>query len=131
MKSLAEHLGIEPLLPKDEPEQHRDEAFNAEMTDRDFCRGILMSKTYRESIQRRILIDDLPSAVELMLYDRAFGTRKDQLEVTKKESPVSDWSDDDLVQRELMLVREMQRRRREAEPGESPGENSSSPAKVH
>lgn len=104
MKTLAEHLGITPLV-KDDP---TPDEFNPEMSDRDFCRGILMSRAYRASLDRRIAIDDLPPAVETMIWDRAFGTRVDKVEIEKKYSTiVESWDSKELAERELMLVRHL------------------------
>jgi hypothetical protein len=48
---------------------------------KDFCRKVLGTKTYKESLRRRIKEDRLAPAVETMLYHYAFGKPKETIEI--------------------------------------------------
>lgn len=85
-RSLSDALGVEdPTLkpgdpvpdPPDPAELAADEDFNV----RQFCLSILNSKQYRESIQRRILCDDLPASTEQMLWHYGVGKPAEVMEL--------------------------------------------------
>lgn len=48
---------------------------------KEFCRKVLSTKTYMESLRRRIKEDSLPSAVEVLLYHYAYGKPKETIEI--------------------------------------------------
>jgi len=79
IQTLAEFLGTEDAYsaPLDETRE--------EMSVKDFCRGILTSREYRQSIRDRIALGNLPPAVELRLYDYAYGKPPDKVEHTGKD----------------------------------------------
>lgn len=83
MKSLAEHLGV--VDPRDRDPEAKPLPALTELTGVDFCEGVLNSREYRESILRRILLDDLPPAVELRLMDMGWGKPVDRVEHTGKD----------------------------------------------
>lgn len=83
MKSLAEHLGVSD--PRDTDPARKPEPNLVDLTGMDFCEGVLNSREYRESILRRILFDELPSAVELRLMDMGWGKPVERHEVTGKD----------------------------------------------
>ncbi len=75
MQSLAEFLGThrtedESLEPTELPQ----------LTVKDFCRGVLESCEYRQSVLDRVRLGSLPPAVELMMYARAYGAVPDRVE---------------------------------------------------
>jgi hypothetical protein len=75
-QSLADVLGVpDPQQPErpvgDPPLEH--------LTAQEFCRAILRTPQYRESLLRRILCDELPPGIEAMLWDRAHGKLRDQV----------------------------------------------------
>jgi hypothetical protein len=82
-KSLYEvlHLNDEgqPALPELPVEIEPEE-----ITARSFCRGILSSHEYRLSIERRIFLNELPAAVECLLYHYAYGKPTERVEHTGK-----------------------------------------------
>lgn len=125
VKTLAEHLGVVDLKP--EPAGQDEIKFDENMSIEEFCRGVLKSRTYRESIQRRILIDELPPAIELMMWDRAFGTRKKQIEVEHRDSSVQNWNEEQLAERELALVRHLRTLRMNGTGETSSDEDDESP----
>jgi hypothetical protein len=126
MKTLADHLGVPPLRESDTDPDY----FSEEMSDQDFCRGILTSREYRRSILRRIEIDELPAAIELMLYDRAYGTRQKNLKIEHSDRPFQGWDDEHLAERELALVRHLRQLRTNG-TGEPSDEEGDTPRSVH
>ncbi len=78
LQTLAESLGIEdtyvPLAENREPQ-----------TIQEFCESVLTSKEYRQSIRDRIALGNLPPAIELRLYDYAYGKPVDKVEHTGKD----------------------------------------------
>jgi len=75
MQSLADALGLN--------EQHLDDY--PELTVRDFCRGVLESREYRQSVKDRVALGTLPPAVECKMYDYAYGKPVDRIEHTGKD----------------------------------------------
>ena len=73
-QTLAEFLGTDQAdnLPTELPQ----------LTVKDFCRGVLESREYRQSVVHRINLGTLPAAVELMMYARAYGAVPDRVEHT-------------------------------------------------
>jgi len=95
-QSLAEFLGlIDPLLPP----EHQNPVPPPKMTAKALSKGILQSRTYYESILRRILLDTLPSAVELRLHDYAHGKPVEQIEVRELPADLSDLTSEQLKER--------------------------------
>jgi len=124
MKTLAEHLGVAD--PR-QPEAPVEEKSFDDMSDRDFCRGVLASKTYRESLLRRVYIDELPAAVEVMLWNRAYGPVPERVEMTTNEKPVEQWTEEEIEARLLYLINESRRKRM----NETDKEKSNSHSSVH
>lgn len=83
-KSLADVLGVQDPQEKDRVTQVT--AKNFRLTAKAFCKEILDSRQYRESLLRRIITDSLPPAVEQLLYYYANGKPVDRIEV--KEAPM-------------------------------------------
>lgn len=79
-----------------------------------FCRAILASPQYRESLMRRILMDTLPTNIEHMLWDRAEGKVVEKLEVKDTSAPLSTLSADALEERAKLLVTRAQQLRQQA-----------------
>ena len=79
VKSLAEFLGA------NQPSQAQDArpltAAQRRMSIREFCKGILQSQEYRDSIVRRIMFDALPAQVEQLIYFYAEGKPVERIEV--------------------------------------------------
>src|SRR5690348_11624012 len=50
------------------------------LTVRQFCRGVLHSREYRESLSRRIDSDSLPAQIETLLYSYAYGKPVERVE---------------------------------------------------
>lgn len=78
MKSLAEHLGVVDPQRPEEPAVDVSEHVSIQ----EFCRGVLRSREYRESILRRVRLDTLPSAIETLLYHYAEGSPKSHVAVS-------------------------------------------------
>lgn len=87
MKSLAEHLGV--IDPRAKPTADAPlqvvEPDILDLTGIEFCQGIVDSREYRESILRRVLLDELAPAVECRLLDMAWGKAPQRLEHTGKD----------------------------------------------
>ena len=75
-QTLAEFLGT--------TEQQSQVDF-PELTVRDFCRGVLQSLEYRQSVKDRIALGTLPPAVECRMYDYAYGKPVEHVEHTGKD----------------------------------------------
>jgi len=107
--SLFEYLG---LKDPDQPEKPMEAGPNLATTDpRTFALEILSSYQYRESILRRILVDDLPPAVETLLLHYAFGKPTERVEV-KDVTPIESLTSEQLEDKALQLA-QMARRMRE------------------
>lgn len=81
MKSLADVLGVPNPVRPDEPLDQIADPSSAE----EFCREILNSREYRESVMRRIVVDELPQAVELWMLNTAHGKPIERVEHTGKD----------------------------------------------
>jgi hypothetical protein len=81
-KSLAEFLGTaRPDLGEPTPPSADLES----LTIADFCKGVLTSPEYRQSVLNRITLGTLPPAVEIRMYDYAYGKPPDRVEHTGKD----------------------------------------------
>jgi hypothetical protein len=77
-QSLADFLAVPDPVDKERPVTTEPPA--ADLDPRDFAQGILNSQQYRESLMRRILMDELPPAVEVLLYHYAHGKPPDKVQ---------------------------------------------------
>lgn len=50
-----------------------------------FCRGLLSSNTYRDSLKERLEKGTLPPAIEAMLWGYAFGKPQESVDITVRE----------------------------------------------
>ena len=77
LQTLAEFLGTDQAsnLPTELPQ----------LTVQDFCKGVLESREYRQSILQRIVLGTLPSAVELRMMDYGWGKPPERIEHTGKD----------------------------------------------
>ena len=75
-QSLADLLGVQDPV---HPERPVADPPSEDITPQQFCRNVLQSVQYRESLLRRILVDELPPNIEAMLWDRAYGKMKDHV----------------------------------------------------
>ena len=100
MKSLAEHLGvIDPRQPDDAP---RPKPTKKQI--REFCAEILASDEYRASLLRRIFLDELPPAIEALIYHYAHGKPVEKMEVHQTTASLEELSAEQLEQRAMFLV---------------------------
>jgi hypothetical protein len=88
LQSLADILGVaDPTSPDVEvldaptPPTSPTTRSEGKLTAKTLAREILNSKQYRESLMRRIVMDELPPAVECMLYHYAYGKPVENLQV--------------------------------------------------
>jgi hypothetical protein len=51
-----------------------------QLTVKEFCQGVLESREYRQSVITRIALGTLPAALELRMYDYAYGKPPDKVE---------------------------------------------------
>lgn len=87
-KSLADVLGVaDPREPEHVVQVERK---NFRLTAKMFCKEILDSRQYRESLMRRIITDSLPPAVEQLLYYYANGKPVDRIEVRDVPADLSE-----------------------------------------
>ena len=116
-KSLAEFLGANE--PGQKAETKSLTAAQRRLTIKEFCKGILQSQEYRDSIVRRIMFDALPPAVEQLIYYYAEGKPVDRLEVDANvQSRFEELTSEQLEARarQIMLIAQQHREReRQAE----------------
>ena len=116
MQSLAQFLGAhDPALPDAPPAPTP----NPNISIRDFCRGVLRSQEYRDSIVQRIRLGTLPSAVEIVMYHYAEGKPVDRVEVKDTTVPAESLTPAQLDERAARLT-EMARFLRRAEQFDEP-----------
>lgn len=109
-KSLAEHLGAQtPPVGSSEPSPIPTPISTAE----EFCRKFLDSKEYRDSLYRRVLLDDLSSPIECMIWDRAYGQVTKRLEVRDTTNQLENMTVEQLEERALFLAQVARRLRDE------------------
>ena len=89
VQSLAEFLGTAD--PK-QPGAPVAPAPSPKMTAKAFCKEILNTQQYRESLLRRILLDELPPAVECLLYHYAHGKPIEYVEIKDTTDDVDEMS---------------------------------------
>lgn len=75
-----------------------------------FARRLLNSQAYRESLERRIKRDDLPAAVEVMLWHYAYGKPVEslQVQVVPGYEDLSALPIDELYKRAADLTRQLE-----------------------
>jgi len=96
-QTLAEFLGtLDPTKPLagQNPEPPCED-----LTAKDFSKKVLQSQTYRDSLLRRIMLDELPPALECKLYDYAYGKPVERVEVRELPADYSDLTDEQLKER--------------------------------
>lgn len=102
MESLADFLGVHDLKgPDDKPVA---EAPSPKLTAKEFCRRILASEEYRQSLLNRILLGELPPALEQMMWDRAHGKVVEKVEVRNPSNALESLTVDQLEARALYLA---------------------------
>lgn len=133
MKSLADVLGVQDIQLPDKPVA---EPGQVRLTAKTLSRELLNSKQYRESLLRRIIMDELPAAVECKLMEYAWGKPIERVEVedkTLRPDQLSTASPEQIEQRALFLANlARQLRMNDAVPAESSdGEDPAEPSSVH
>jgi hypothetical protein len=100
-QSLADFLGVQDPAKPDLPAQP---APSPKVTAKAFCKEILQTREYREALLRRIVMDELPPAVECMLWDRAHGKTVDKVEVKDTTDPLEELTIEQLEERAMRLL---------------------------
>ncbi len=98
MQTLADLLGSNdpPIEPPAKPW--------SKLTIKSFCKDILESPEYRDSIKSRILLGEIPPAVECMWYHYAYGKPADKLEVKDTTNAYENLSVEELEARATLLA---------------------------
>ena len=119
LPSLADFLGVPDPIPSGAPDVP---PLSAKFTARDFCRGVLNSPEYRQSLRNRIILGELPSAIECMIWDRAAGKVVEKVEIKDMTDPLDDCSVEQLEDRALRLLAIARQLRvaEESEPASEP-----------
>lgn len=104
VKTLLEDLNPEEAARNAEARDAKRLSFEPKLTVKDFCRGVLNSTEYRESLYRRVLLDELPPAVECMMWDRAWGKTVEKVEIKDTTAPLEALTVEELEARALYLV---------------------------
>jgi hypothetical protein len=116
MQSLADFLGvIDPQNPDGDPVDRSDSSFER-MTRKDFCRKVLASREYRESLMRRIILGALPPAIEQLLYYYAEGKPVERVEHKDTTNAFEHLSIDQLEERAMFLARVAREMREQDQP---------------
>lgn len=128
MKTLDESLGLaQPATPTAEPAVKTER-----LTAKEFSKRVLNSDEYLSSLKRRILADTLPPAVEVRLYEYAYGKPVERVDIRDKTNPLEGLSLDELSARARALGAMLARLKGVDTPSESEGTSGQSKAQsVH
>lgn len=111
-ESLADFLGVR------DPRKADDDSKPAKKITRkaisEFARDILSTEEYRASLLRRIFLDELPPAIEALLYHYAHGKPVEKLEVKDTTIAIENLTAEQCEERAMFLV-EYARKMRESE----------------
>lgn len=80
---------------------------------KDFCKGILQSREYRQSLLDRIILGDLAPQIETRLYDYAYGKPVERVEFKDTSDPVDEFTVEQCLERIEQLkeiARQLQQR---------------------
>lgn len=113
MKTLADVLGVPPII------EAEADTFDEPTSISAWARQILLSPEYRRSIQNRLILGELPPALELRMYDYGFGKPPDRLEVNSTTILAESLTAEQLDERAARLS-EMARFLRRAEQFDEP-----------
>lgn len=103
--TLAEYLGVvDPVLPKEQQIVTTPAPSITKLTVKSFCQDIIQSREYRESILRRVIMDQLPQAIETMLWNRAYGPVVEKVEVKDTSDQLEDMTAEQLEERARKLA---------------------------
>jgi hypothetical protein len=80
-QSLADALKL--VVP--EGQDYRTVDTSLEFSVEEFCRCVLQSREYRQSVLDRVRNNALPSAVECKMYDYAYGKPVERVEHSTKD----------------------------------------------
>jgi hypothetical protein len=81
---------------------------------RDFCRGVLASREYRQSVLDRVVLGTLAPAIETRFYDYAYGKPVERVEFKDTSDPLDDVTAEQLEERAARLYEAAQQLRRES-----------------
>jgi hypothetical protein len=103
-QTLAEYLGVvDPITKAPAPDAPTLDF--SRLTVKDFAKHILASAEYRASVLRRIMFDELPPAIEALLYHYAHGKPVERVEVNDVTLKLEDLTTAQLEERALLLAR--------------------------
>lgn len=100
MESLADFLGIRDIRNPD-ASKPPEVSFRSV---KDFCRGVLRSQEYRESVMRRILFDELPPQIEVLFFAYAEGKPIDRIEVKDTTDDIDEMNAEQCEQEAMRLL---------------------------
>jgi hypothetical protein len=126
MKSLAESLGLTTSGPET-VQSDSSKATAKKQTAKSIAKDILESKDYKASLERRIINDTLPPAVEVMLHHFAYGKPVDKVEIRDKTDALAGLTLEQLQARATELAALAQKLRGQSEDNtvqSSPGSQS-------
>lgn len=127
-ETLAEYLGVvDPRTPSTPPASAVD---LSTLSAKKFFQFVVRSPEYRQSILNRIVLGELPAAVEVTILHYAHGKPVERVEVedvTPKHA--EDWSEEQLENRAMVLL-EYARRLRMAK-AEQPSSDEDGAVSTH
>ena len=111
--TLAEFLGVPDPVTKVDPSGID---YTSKLPVAAFCKQVLASPEYRMSLVRRITLDELPPAIEQLLYYYAEGKPVEKVEVKDTSDPLENLTIDQLEERAMKLLNVARQLRVEEEP---------------
>lgn len=113
MQSLADFLGVPDPA---QPGRPAAPAPSEKVTAKAFCKSVIASPEYRQSILNRITLGDLPPAVECLMWHYAHGKPTEHFEVKDTTNHLAQLSLEELEQQALFLADLVRTLRQNAEP---------------
>lgn len=106
MGAAQKPVTLKDFLEVDEPEAEQPSARQFLSCDnvKDFCRGVLTSREYRQSIVDRVSLGSLAPAVECRLFDYAYGKPVERFEVKDTTDPLEELTIEQLEERAMKLL---------------------------
>lgn len=101
--TLKDFLGVD-APPEQEPQAPSAKTLLSCNNVKDFCKGILESQEYRQSVVDRVSLGTLAPAVECRIYDYAYGKPVERVEFSDKSDPLDELTAEQLEDRARQLL---------------------------
>lgn len=128
IRSLADVLGIRDIQ---DPASKDPEVPLQRVNAKSFSQEILNSRQYRESLLRRIIMDELPPAIEAKLMDYAWGRPVEKVQVEDTTKRFADYTLDQLEARAKFLTETVSTMRKQTSDTRRPTTDEDDTSIVH